>query len=82
MKAKNRSSSSPPAVVQARVRVSTIPFKGAWIRRHHHDIGRVTRLNITPWIRFGEENELDIISMKQPIKTFVSRIELQKVSSP
>ncbi|HEY3397884.1 MAG TPA: hypothetical protein VGM19_09540 [Armatimonadota bacterium] len=30
---------------------------GHWVRRHHHILGKRTYLNITPWIKFGQENE-------------------------
>jgi hypothetical protein len=35
---------------------------GHWLRRHHHRIGGITHLNITPWIEFGAENEVEIVS--------------------
>ena len=31
---------------------------GHWVRRHHHVFGSRTSLNITPWIKFGQDNEL------------------------
>ncbi len=31
---------------------------GHYVRRHHHRIGELTRLDVTPWLRSGEENEL------------------------
>lgn len=30
---------------------------GQWVRRHHHVLGHRTYLNVTPWIKFGQENE-------------------------
>ncbi len=37
-----------------------IIVNGHYVRRHHHRIGTRTSLNITPWIKFGEENEFII----------------------
>ncbi|MEI8194704.1 MAG: hypothetical protein WCI73_02220, partial [Phycisphaerae bacterium] len=34
---------------------------GTYQRRHHHGIGGITRLNITPYLRFGEDNEIEIV---------------------
>lgn len=34
---------------------------GTYQRRHHHGIGGITRLNITPYLRVGEENEIEIV---------------------
>jgi len=34
---------------------------GRWMMRLHHDVGPRTYLNVTPWIRFGEENEICIV---------------------
>jgi len=31
------------------------------MRRHHHAIGPRTDLNITPWVRFGAENEVVLV---------------------
>lgn len=32
-----------------------------YIRRHHHCVGGITYLNISPWIKFGATNEIDLI---------------------
>ena len=34
---------------------------GRLVRRLHDEVGAVTRLNVTPWIRFGRENEIHIV---------------------
>ncbi|HEY3397640.1 MAG TPA: hypothetical protein VGM19_08280 [Armatimonadota bacterium] len=34
-----------------------VVVNGQWVRRHHHVFGNRTYLNITPWIKFGQENE-------------------------
>lgn len=35
-------------------------INGHWLRRHHHMLGTITHLNITPWIKFGKNNEFEI----------------------
>ncbi len=34
---------------------------GHYVRRHHHRIGELTWLDVTPWIRAGAENELTLL---------------------
>ena len=34
---------------------------GRWVMRLHHEVGTRTYLNVTPWVKFGEENEFHII---------------------
>ncbi len=34
---------------------------GTYVRRHHHGLGGITRLNVTPWLRPGADNEIEII---------------------
>ena len=38
---------------------------GHWVRRFHHLIGEHFQLNVTPWIRFGEENEIELVNLQQ-----------------
>ncbi|MFA6293670.1 MAG: hypothetical protein WC637_17920, partial [Victivallales bacterium] len=38
-----------------------VMINGRWIRRHHHLIGDRMDLNITPWVKFGEENEIELV---------------------
>ena len=49
---------------------------GHWIRRHHHRIGGLTHINITPWVKFGQENELEIVSWLGKSRGEVKQIEL------
>jgi hypothetical protein len=35
---------------------------GRWERRHHHRLGNQWNLNITPWIRPGQENEIELVA--------------------
>jgi len=36
-------------------------INGRWLRRHHHFIGDRLEINITPWVRFGESNEIELV---------------------
>ena len=35
-------------------------INGHWVRRSYHNYGHGFDLNITPWVRFGDENELEL----------------------
>ncbi|CAN5421974.1 hypothetical protein BH11ARM2_BH11ARM2_31790 [soil metagenome] len=50
---------------------------GSYVRRHHHGIGRRTLLNITPWIRFGQTNEICLVSWDGPSEGVIESVELQ-----
>ena len=36
---------------------------GTWVRRFHHHIGTRFDLNITPWVKFGQKNEIELVGM-------------------
>lgn len=36
-------------------------INGHWIRSHHHAVGQRFDLNLTPWVRFGQENDLTLV---------------------
>ena len=36
-------------------------INGNWVRRHHHMIGQRWNLNVTPWVKFGEANEIELV---------------------
>ncbi len=38
-----------------------VMVNGRWVMRLHHEVGPVTELNVTPWVRFGEENEIHVV---------------------
>ena len=38
---------------------------GRLVRRHHHRFGRRTDLDVTPFVRFGEENEIILVGAEQ-----------------
>jgi hypothetical protein len=41
---------------------------GKLVRRHHHMIGERGTLNITPFLRFGEKNEIELVRWDNPGK--------------
>ena len=36
-------------------------INGHWMMRLHHSVGHRVYLNVTPWIKFGEKNEIVIV---------------------
>lgn len=53
-----------------------VMINGRWVMRLHHDVGRLTELNVTPWIRFGGENEVCIVRRGGPGKGRVEAVRL------
>jgi hypothetical protein len=53
-----------------------VMVNGRLVRRLHHEVGTVTSLNVTPWIKFGQENELHIVR-GTPGKGAIKRVALQ-----
>ncbi len=49
---------------------------GSYVRRHHHNIGRNTHVNITPFVKFGTENEIVIVGGKEPGNGTIEQIGL------
>ena len=49
---------------------------GQYVRRHHHNIGTSTHLNITPCVNFGAENEIMIVGGSGPSNGTVEQISL------
>lgn len=39
---------------------------GKWVRRFHHRIGNRFDLDVTPWVKFGETNEIEIVNISGP----------------
>ena len=52
-----------------------VMVNGRLVRRLHHEVGTVTSLNVTPWVRFGQENEIHI-TRNSPGKGVVKRVAL------
>jgi hypothetical protein len=50
---------------------------GRWVMRLHHEVGTRTCLNVTPWIKFGEDNEFHIIRRGGGGKSAVKAVELR-----
>ncbi|MDR3401447.1 MAG: beta-galactosidase [Chthoniobacter sp.] len=51
-------------------------INGRWIRRYHLNIGSHWSLNITPYIHFGAENEIEIVSRDSPSTGKVESVRL------
>ncbi|HEY3320393.1 MAG TPA: beta-galactosidase trimerization domain-containing protein [Planctomycetota bacterium] len=51
-------------------------INGRWIMKLHHDVGPRTYLNVTPWIRFGEENEICLVRRDGPGKGTIKMVRL------
>lgn len=41
-------------------------INGVWVRRFHHNIGARFDINITPWVKIGESNEIELVGMNGP----------------
>lgn len=42
-------------------RVTGALVNGRYVRRHHHALGETTLLNITPWLKAGQPNEIELL---------------------
>ncbi|MGE9289393.1 MAG: hypothetical protein ACQKBT_00295, partial [Puniceicoccales bacterium] len=62
--------------VESSGRLVGVLVNGHWVRRFHHLIGDRYELNITRWIEFGEENEIEMASMDGPTNGEVKWIRL------
>lgn len=52
-------------------------LNGHYVRRHHHMVGTRFDLNITPWVRIGQENEFELVTYENPGKGVVKDISLR-----
>ena len=43
-----------------------VMVNGRWIRQDHHPLAREWFVNVTPWIRFGADNEIHLGRIMQP----------------
>lgn len=48
---------------------------GHLVRRHHHGLGPVTELNLTPWLHAGERNRIELLTPDSSVT--IERVELQ-----
>jgi hypothetical protein len=53
-----------------------VMVNGNWVRRFHHLIGDRYDLNITPWIKFGQSNVIELMSIKGPSSGRVKSVSL------
>lgn len=51
-------------------------INGRWLRRLHHLIGTRFQLNLTPWVRFGQDNEIEIV-LRNKAKTEIKAVALR-----
>jgi hypothetical protein len=49
---------------------------GHWVRRFHHLIGTRFDLNVTPWIRFGKTNTIELVSPNDSTQGRVKTVRL------
>jgi hypothetical protein len=52
-----------------------VMINGRLVRRLHHEVGTITSLNVTPWIKFGQENEIHLVR-GSPGKGTIKKISL------
>jgi len=52
-------------------------INGRWMRRLHHIIGTRYQLNLTPWIKFGAENEIELIRLNGSGPAKISSVDLR-----
>jgi hypothetical protein len=47
--------------MQGGPRLTGALINGRYVRRHHHALGETTLLNITPWLHFGGDNDIELL---------------------
>ena len=62
--------------VETQGNIVGVIVNGHLVRRHHHMIGEVWSLNLTPWIRFGDKNEFELIAWGGPTQGSVKALSL------
>jgi hypothetical protein len=60
---------------ETRFGIFGVMVNGRLVRRLHHVVGTVTSLNVTPWIKFGQENEIHI-TRSSPGKGAIKKVSL------
>ena len=63
--------------VEQEGRVTGVIINGSYMRRHHHAIGPRTDLNITPWVRFGQDNEIVLVWGSSPGTATIRAVALR-----
>ena len=51
-------------------------INGSYVRRHHHLVGEITYLNITPWVKPGGKNEIELVRWGRAGRTTVKKVQL------
>jgi Icc-related predicted phosphoesterase len=51
-------------------------INGHFVRRHHHMVGELTYLNITPWVKCGETNRIDLVRWNGSGPASVQKVKL------
>ena len=54
----------------------SVIINGTSVRRHHHKLGERWSLDLTPWVRFGEQNEIQIVTWEKPATGEVREVSL------
>jgi len=54
--------------------VNDFLVNGRYARRHHHGLGTITNLNLTAWVRCGEENRIEFLTPGG--KAEITKVEL------
>ena len=68
--------------VQSEGPVLGVMVNGKWLRRFHHLFEPRFHLNITPWIKFGEVNEIELVCSDKPKKASIQSVNLNFYDSP
>ncbi|WP_269522689.1 beta-galactosidase trimerization domain-containing protein [Coraliomargarita parva] len=61
---------------EASAKILGVLVNGHWIMRFHHPVGDAFELDVTPWVKFGAENTIELSSMTYPARGNVSSVEL------
>ena len=54
----------------------SVLINGTSVRRHHHKLGERWNLDLTPFVRFGAENEIQIVTWEKPAAGEVREVSL------
>lgn len=54
----------------------SVLINGTLVRRHHHKLGDRWSLNLTPFVRFGADNEIQIVTWEKPARGEVREVSL------
>lgn len=63
--------------IEADAPVLGVLVNGHWVRRFHHLFEPRFHLNITPWLKFGEENQIELVGNQGSLKGSIDRVTLE-----